>query len=133
METTFRGSLDEYLGHNDVDLPNSWSFVSTSESFEISFRTKLANGLLLLTGDNYDGHLVIAIRDAGIELTIKFGLVVHQKTVKPNKVRFDDNQWHSILVFRKIREVISLMLMHYLQSCNSINPNRFHHQHTSVM
>lgn len=105
LEAAFRGTLDEYLGYNHAELPDSWSFVSTSESFEVSFRTKLANGLLLLTGDDEEDYLVVAIRDAALALTMKLGSVVHQKTVKPSKVRFDDNQWHTVLVHRKIREV----------------------------
>lgn len=104
-ETTFHGNLGEYLGYNYMDLPNAWSLVSIRESFELSFRTKIANGLLLLTSDEYEDYLAITIRDAGLTLTMKLGSNVHEKTIKPSKVRFDDNQWHTVLVWRRIREI----------------------------
>ncbi|OTF69070.1 neurexin-1b-alpha-like protein [Euroglyphus maynei] len=104
-EATFHGNLGEYLGYNYMDLPNAWSLVSIRESFELSFRTKIANGLLLLTSDEYEDYLAITIRDAGLTLTMKLGANVHERTIKPSKVRFDDNQWHTVLVWRRIREI----------------------------
>nr|XP_027202560.1 neurexin-1-like isoform X1 [Dermatophagoides pteronyssinus] len=104
-EATFHGNLGEYLGYNYMDLPNAWSLISIRESFELSFRTKIANGLLLLTSDEYEDYLAITIRDAGLTLTMKLGSNVHEKTIKPSKVRFDDNQWHTVLVWRRIREI----------------------------
>lgn len=99
------------MGSNGAELPSAWSFLSSSESFELAFRTKLASGLLLFsgseeaTGDAEDDYLLLALRDAGVTLTLKLGSVVQEKTVKPSKVRFDDNQWHTVTVARKIREV----------------------------
>lgn len=102
---TFHGSLNEYIGYNSIELPNAWSLVSNSESYSLSFRTKNANQILLLTSDDFDDYLAITIRDAGLSLTMKLGSTIHEKTVKPSKVRFDDNQWHKVLVQRKIREI----------------------------
>ena len=145
LEATFRGTLGEYLGYNRQDLPNAWSFISTSESFELSFRTKHANGLLLFTGDEFEDSLAIAIRDAGVSLTMKLGSTVHEKTVKPSKVRFDDNQWHTVQVSRKIREVTQLTftclinlqtINHFAVYCTrSANPchDRSRHQPTFAM
>lgn len=105
LTATFHGTLGEYLSYNYVDLPNAWSLVSSSESYTLVFRTKSANGILLLTSDEFEDYMAITIRDAGISLTMKFGSAVHEKTVKPSKVRFDDNQWHTVSVIRKIREI----------------------------
>lgn len=104
MEVAFRG---QYIGYNHLDLSTSWSFVSTIESFEFSFRTKSANGLILWNGDDDEDYLSIALRNAGLLLTIKLGSApIQEKVISPSKVRFDDNQWHSVVVSRKIREVI---------------------------
>lgn len=93
------------MGYNYLDLPNAWSLVSTKESFELTFRTKNANGLLLLTSDEYEDYLAITIRDAGLTLTMKLGPNVHEKSIHPSRIRFDDNQWHTVLVWRRIREI----------------------------
>lgn len=122
MEATFGGVgglLGEYLTANQP----AWSFVSTAESFELSFRTKLPNGLLLYSGDvdedeqdsvqgggQTDGqsegpdYLQLALVDAGLTLKMKLGSV-QEVRVAPSKVRFDDHQWHTVTVLRKIREV----------------------------
>ena len=47
----------------------------------------------------------LALRDGGIVLTVKLGSATLEKMVKPTKVRFDDNQWHKVLVHRKVSEV----------------------------
>lgn len=118
VEATFGGSLGEYLAANQP----AWSFVSTAESFELSFRTKLPNGLLLHSGDvddngeNSDGqidgpdYLQLALVEAGLTLKMKLGSgSVQEVRVAPSKVRFDDHQWHTVTVLRKIREVSALV------------------------
>lgn len=105
-EATFHGTLGEYLGFNSIDrLPIGWAVVSTSEVFEINFRTKVANGLLLFTSDENEDYLAIIMRDAALSLTVKLGTNQQEKLIQPSKVRFDDNQWHTVVVSRKIREV----------------------------
>lgn len=100
--------------------------MSTAESFELSFRTKLPSGLLLYSGDddgdgddgqeNGDGgddngpdFLQLALVEAGLTLRLKLGGVgvgtVQEVRVAPSKVRFDDHQWHTVSVVRTIREV----------------------------
>lgn len=106
-EATFHGSIGEYLGLNNEVFSDHpiWFMVSSSETYELSLRTRAANGLLLFTSDEYEDHLAITMRDAGITLTIRLSGIVHEINVKPSKTRFDDNQWHSVVVTRKIREV----------------------------
>ena len=59
----------------------------------------------------------LALRDGGIVLTVKLGSSTLEKVVKPTKVRFDDNQWHKVLVHRKVSEV-SLIKQHYINPYN---------------
>lgn len=111
-EATFHGTLGEYLGFSSIDqLPIGWAVVSTSEVFEISFRTKVANGLLLFTSDENEDYLAIIMRDAALSLTVKLGTNQQEKLIQPSKVRFDDNQWHTVVVSRKIREVGNLHIL----------------------
>ncbi|KAJ6218579.1 hypothetical protein RDWZM_009736 [Blomia tropicalis] len=119
LEVAFRG---QYIGYNHLDLSTSWSFVSTIESFEFSFRTKSANGLILWNGDDDEDYLSIALRNAGLLLTIKLGSApIQEKVISPSKVRFDDNQWHSVVVSRKIREISpSTHFSHFLITVDGI-------------
>lgn len=129
VEATFGGvggSLGEYLSANQP----AWSFVSTAESFELSFRTKLPNGLLLYSGnvdedDQDDGqadgpdYLQLALVDAGLTLKMKLGSgSVQEVRVAPSKVRFDDHQWHTVTVLRKIREVSARQFDGFMVYCH---------------
>lgn len=107
IETKLNGRLNEYIGNNHLDLPNAWCLISSQESFEISFRTKQSNGLLLLSSDEFEDYLAITIRDACLTLTIKFGPTIVERTIAPSRIRFDDNQWHSVVVRRRIVELSS--------------------------
>lgn len=60
----------------------------------------------LITGEG-DDYLTVSLRDGGaaVGMTLAKGrLDLH---IKPARVRFDDNQWHKIVVHRKVQEVIS--------------------------
>lgn len=89
--------------------------MSSSDEISLYFKTRQPNGLLFYTGDGQGDYLNLAVRDGGIVLTVKLASGNLEKVVKPSRVRFDDNQWHKVLVHRKVREVCvpSLMDLHY--------------------
>lgn len=63
----------------------------------------------LITGEG-DDYLTVSLRDGGaaVGMTLAKGrLDLH---IKPARVRFDDNQWHKIVVHRKVQEVIIMVL-----------------------
>jgi hypothetical protein len=57
-----------------------------------------------LTGDGLD-YLNLALKDGGVTLTMNLGNGRLEMQIKPNRVRFDDNQWHKVTVHRKVQEV----------------------------
>lgn len=83
---------------------NSEPILSSSDQISLFFKSRQPSGLLLYTGKGED-HLLIALKDGGITLIIHLGSSSVEKVLKPAKVRFDDNQWHKVLVHRKVREV----------------------------
>lgn len=56
------------------------------------------------TGDGTD-YLNVAIKDGCLSLTMGLANGKQEMQIKPNKVRFDDNQWHKVSVHRRIQEV----------------------------
>lgn len=58
----------------------------------------------LITGDGTD-YLNVAIKDGSLSLTMGLANGKQEMQIKPNKVRFDDNQWHKVSVHRRIQEV----------------------------
>jgi len=65
--------------------------------------------LFLITGEG-DDYLTISLRDGGaaVGMTLAKGrLDLH---IKPARVRFDDHQWHKIIVHRKVQEVTIIIL-----------------------
>lgn len=53
-----------------------------------------------------DDYLTVSLRDGGaaVGMTLAKGrLDLH---IKPVRIRFDDNQWHKIIVLRKVQEVM---------------------------
>lgn len=83
----------------------SKSIVSSSDEISLYFKSRQSNGLLFYTGDGHGDYLNLAIRDGGVTLSVKLGSGLSERTVKPARMRFDDNQWHKVLVHRKVREV----------------------------
>lgn len=57
-----------------------------------------------VAGDGTD-YLNLALRDGGVVLTMNLGNGKLEMQIKPNRVRFDDNQWHKLTVHRKVQEV----------------------------
>lgn len=55
-------------------------------------------------GDGTD-YLNVAIKDGCLSLTMGLANGKQEMQIKPNKVRFDDNQWHKVSVHRRIQEV----------------------------
>lgn len=62
---------------------------------------------LWITGDGTD-YLNVAIKDGSLSLTMGLANGKQEMQIKPNKVRFDDNQWHKVSVHRRIQEVRKL-------------------------
>ncbi|XP_023287827.1 neurexin-3, partial [Orussus abietinus] len=101
-EASFRGT--EYL---TIDLSKGDPVLSTQESVSLHFKTRQPNGLLFYSGEGGD-YLTVSLRDGGtaIGMTLANGrLDLH---IKPLRVRFDDNQWHRIVVHRKVQEISSI-------------------------
>ena len=60
--------------------------------------------IISVPGESGD-YLTIALKDGGaaVSMTLAKGrLDLH---IKPARVRFDDNQWHKIIVHRRVQEV----------------------------
>lgn len=58
----------------------------------------------IISGEG-DDYLTVSLRDGGaaVGMTLAKGrLDLH---IKPARVRFDDNQWHKIIIHRKVQEV----------------------------
>ncbi|XP_029177098.1 neurexin-1-like isoform X2 [Nylanderia fulva] len=101
-EASFRGT--EYL---TIDLSKGEPVLSTQESISLQFKTRQPNGLLFYSGEG-DDYLTVSLRDGGaaVGMTLAKGrLDLH---IKPARVRFDDNQWHKIVVHRKVQEISSI-------------------------
>ena len=92
----------EYLNH---DLRSAEPILSSSDEISLFFKTRQTNGLLFYSGDGQGDFMSLALRDGGIVLTVKLSSATLEKLVKPSKIRFDDNQWHKVLVHRKVSEV----------------------------
>ncbi|XP_068083571.1 neurexin 1 [Anabrus simplex] len=104
-EATFRGS--EFLSY-DLSRTGGEPIVSNQDSITLSFKTRQPSGLLFYTGHSYD-YLNLALKDGGVTLTMNLGngKMEMQMQIKPNRVRFDDNQWHKVTVHRKVQEISS--------------------------
>ncbi|XP_008554083.1 neurexin-3 [Microplitis demolitor] len=101
-EASFRGG--DFL---KIDLSNGDPIYSIEETVSIQFKTRQHNGLLFYSGQKSD-YLTISLRDGGaaVEMVLTNGrLDLH---IKPMKTRFDDNQWHKILIQRRVQEISSI-------------------------
>ena len=69
---------------------------------------------MLLGQDTANGrdYMNLALQDGGVALTVKLGIGKLDTQIKTDSVRFDDNQWHHVLVSRESSKVSSF----YLQS-----------------
>ncbi|KAG7203255.1 hypothetical protein KM043_010353 [Ampulex compressa] len=101
-EASFKGT--EYL---TIDLSKGAPVLSTQESISLQFKTRQPNGLLFYSGEQ-DDYLTVSLKDGGasVGMTLAKGrLDLH---IKPARIRFDDNQWHKIIVHRKVQEISSI-------------------------
>lgn len=59
---------------------------------------------MVFAGEGSD-YLNVAIKEGCLSLTMGLANGKQEMQIKPNKVRFDDNQWHKVSVHRRIQEV----------------------------
>ncbi|XP_076366546.1 neurexin 1-like [Tachypleus tridentatus] len=103
-EATFRGV--EFLSY-DFKAFGGEPIVSLSDTVSLFFKTRQPHGMLFYTGNGND-FLSLSLRDGGVVLTVSLGSGSLERVVRPSRVRFDDNQWHKVLVHRKVREITDI-------------------------
>ncbi|KAG8193397.1 hypothetical protein JTE90_012197 [Oedothorax gibbosus] len=107
-EATFTG--EEYL-HFDVRGSGGEPLVSWSDQLSLQFRSRQSAGLLFFAADvrqesgSEPDFLHVSLKGGGVAVHVKIGSGHVEKIVRPSKVRFDDNQWHKIVIHRKVREI----------------------------
>lgn len=72
----------------------------------------LCNNLKItfLIGNGLD-YMNLALQDGGVALTVQLGIGKLDTQIKTDSVRFDDNEWHHVLVSRessKVRPFVEL-------------------------
>ncbi|XP_064486129.1 neurexin 1-like [Ornithodoros turicata] len=107
-EATFRGH--EFLALEAPSAP----VVSTSDQVSLSFKTRQATALLWYSGDGLGDFMLLGLKDGGLLLSVSLGSGALEKTVRPARVRFDDNQWHRVVVHRKVREISKATSFYHL-------------------
>jgi len=100
-EATFRGT--EYVGY-DFRESGGEPIVSTLDEISFSFKTRHGHGLLFYTGDGVD-YMSLSLREGRITISVNLGSGPLDARIHPDTARFDDMQWHSIRVHRKVQEV----------------------------
>ncbi|XP_037774551.1 neurexin-3-like, partial [Penaeus monodon] len=100
-EATFRGR--EFLWW-DLRRTGGQPLASQQDQLSLSFKTRHPAGVLFFTGDGKD-YVNVALREGGVLVTLDMGGDPLKVTVRPNSVRFDDNQWHTVTVHRTVKEV----------------------------
>ncbi|XP_056637002.1 neurexin-1 isoform X2 [Diorhabda sublineata] len=103
-EAVFRGT--EFLSY-DLSQTGGEPIVSAQDSVTFYFKTRQPSGLLFYTGDGND-YLNVAIKDGILSLTMGLSNGKQEMQIKPNKVRFDDNQWHKVSIHRRIQEISAI-------------------------
>ncbi|XP_076226293.1 neurexin 1 isoform X6 [Nomia melanderi] len=101
-EASFRGT--EYI---TIDLTKGDPVLSTQESISLQFKTRQPNGLLFYSGEG-DDYLTIALKDGRVAVGMTLAKGRLDLHIKPSRVRFDDNQWHKIIVHRKVQEISAI-------------------------
>ncbi|CAN8000168.1 unnamed protein product, partial [Ixodes hexagonus] len=97
-EATFRG-------HEFLSLEaGRAAIVSGADQVSLLFKTRQPSALLWHSGDGAD-YMQLSLKDGGLLLSVSLGAGVLEKTVRPARVRFDDNQWHRVVVHRKVRQM----------------------------
>merc|ERR1712141_611992 len=96
-EATFRGT--EYITY-DLQQRSLEPILSVNDELSLYFKTRKSSGLLFYTGNGID-YMNLALQDGGVALTVKLGIGKLDTQIKTDSVRFDDNQWHHVLVSRE--------------------------------
>ncbi|CAL4079401.1 unnamed protein product, partial [Meganyctiphanes norvegica] len=103
-EATFRGR--EYLWW-DLRRAGGEPLVSKHDTIQLSFKTRHPAGVLFFTGDgkvSWD-YVNVALREGGVMVTVDMGGDPVKLQIRPDKVRFDDNQWHTLTLHRTVKEI----------------------------
>lgn len=100
-EATFFGS--EYIFY-DFMAQRTDHISSQSDRVEFYFRTEQHSGFLFYTGEKSD-YISIALRSGTIMAIVNLGGGETKVDVSPSDYRFDDNQWHHLLLTRSSRKV----------------------------
>ena len=64
----------------------------------------------LLTGDG-DDYLNLALKDGGMSLSLNLGNGRLDTGINPTSIRFDDDNWHHVIITRVAREVFIFCLV----------------------
>lgn len=99
LEATFHGQEFIILDNNLMPI------TSSSREISLYFKTRQSLGLIFHISDKNGDYLNLFLKNGGVTLCIKLGTEIVEKNVKPSKIRFDDNQWHKILIHQKVEEV----------------------------
>ncbi|XP_077538262.1 neurexin 1 [Haemaphysalis longicornis] len=106
-EATFRGH--EFLSLESSRAP----VISGSDQVSLLFKTRQASALLWHSGRGGD-FMQLSLRDGGLQLSVSLGAGALEKSVRPARVRFDDNQWHRVVVHRKVRHMTKTTSFYHL-------------------
>ncbi|XP_023246980.1 neurexin-1 isoform X2 [Copidosoma floridanum] len=99
QEAAFKGT--EYL---TIDLNKGSPVLSTQEGVFFQFKTRQPNGLLFYSRHGQD-HLAVSLRDGGVSVAMVLSKGRLELHIKPARIRFDDNQWHTVAVNRIVQEI----------------------------
>ncbi|KAE8750773.1 hypothetical protein FOCC_FOCC002483 [Frankliniella occidentalis] len=122
-EATFRGT--EYLSY-DLSRTGGEPIVSTQDTVSLSFKTRSPNGLLFYTGEGAD-YLNLALKDGGVILSMNLSNGRVELSVKPNRVRFDDNAWHTVVVHRRVQVISTVTTFcHVTMNVDGVYTDRSH-------
>lgn len=87
-----------------IYLKLNQGLISAQDEVELLFKTRLGNGLIFYAGDNVD-YISIYLVAGHLTVSINLGNGPLETLIGPNNFKFNDNQWHSIIIKRKTQEV----------------------------
>ncbi|KAJ8308949.1 hypothetical protein KUTeg_013823 [Tegillarca granosa] len=88
------------------DLTSKGSGIdSSNDELNMYFRTTQPSGLLFFTGEGNSDYMNVALKNGGIIVTVNLGSGGYQGEIRPDRLSFDDNQWHHLRVTRETREI----------------------------
>ncbi|KAI5706940.1 hypothetical protein M8J75_012726 [Diaphorina citri] len=96
-EATFRGL--EFLVYDQTRIGGE-PIISSQDTISLYFRTKHSTGLILHAG-------MYITSDGGVAINLKLAMGKLDMYIRPNRLRFDDNQWHHLSIHRRIQEISS--------------------------